>query len=161
MLDDPAGYASYDQYSPSYPSPTAAQQQYGAPAQYGYQQQQPVAAPSAAAHPQQPQYAHFASPSTSPDYSSKPSHQDFGSQAGRYATYNDHTGQTPMGQAYAARENPVPGAGTKKKKLFSLEFVSSKWSRAFFFLVCLQAVLCLAFEAYVLQPHPGVFPLNA
>ena len=54
-----------------------------------------------------------------------------------------------MGQAYAARENPVPAAGGKKRKLFSLEFVSSKWSRAFFFLVCLQAILCLAFEAYV------------
>lgn len=58
-----------------------------------------------------------------------------------------------MGQAYAARENPVPGGGgVKKKKIFSLEFVSSKWSRAFFFLVCLQAIMCLAFEAYVLNP---------
>lgn len=60
-----------------------------------------------------------------------------------------------MGQAYAARENPVatgPGGGTKFRNLFSLEFVSSKWPRIFFGLVSLQAILCLAFEAYVSNP---------
>lgn len=55
-----------------------------------------------------------------------------------------------MSQAYAAREDPAAaaaGAGRKRKKLLSLEFISTKWPRVFFGLVSLQAVLCLAFEA--------------
>lgn len=66
-----------------------------------------------------------------------------------------------MGQAYAARENPVPtgpGGGINWKSLFSLEFVSTKWPRIFFGLVSLQAILCLVFEAFV-HPHP--IPLRA
>lgn len=55
-----------------------------------------------------------------------------------------------MNQAYAAREDPAaapPGSGSKRKKLLSLEFISTKWPRVFFGLVSLQAILCLAFEA--------------
>lgn len=63
-----------------------------------------------------------------------------------------------MNQAYAARENPVPGPGAKKRKLFSLEFISTKWPRVFFGVVMLQAILCLAFEAYVQFHHHPLPP---
>ena len=33
-----------------------------------------------------------------------------------------------------------------KPKLFSSEFLSNTWAKAFFFVVVLQAVICVAFE---------------
>ncbi|KAK4462065.1 hypothetical protein QBC42DRAFT_176900 [Cladorrhinum samala] len=36
-----------------------------------------------------------------------------------------------------------------KPKLFSSEFLSNTWAKAFFFVVVLQAVICVAFELYV------------
>ncbi|KAK4204021.1 hypothetical protein QBC40DRAFT_8652 [Triangularia verruculosa] len=41
------------------------------------------------------------------------------------------------------------GPARPKQKLFSSEFLSNTWAKLFFFVVCLQAVICVAFESYV------------
>lgn len=159
LLDDP-GFANFDHFAPSYAQPSQYAHQPIDPEPLPQQPQyarlgSPEPPPPSALPPQQPQYAHFASPA-SPDYSSKPSSPP--AQGGRYQTYNDF-GQTPMSQAYAAREDPAAAAAaggrSKRKKLLSLEFISSKWPRVFFGLVSAQAVICLAFEAYVHPSCPG------
>ncbi|KAK4129641.1 hypothetical protein N657DRAFT_630488 [Parathielavia appendiculata] len=44
---------------------------------------------------------------------------------------------------------PVSSGHTKKQPLFSSEFLASKWAKLFFLVVGLQALVCMAFEAYV------------
>jgi hypothetical protein len=42
----------------------------------------------------------------------------------------------------------APGsAAPTKKKLFSSEFLDSKWAKLFFLVVALQAVACVTFES--------------
>ncbi|KAK0664593.1 hypothetical protein QBC41DRAFT_17607 [Cercophora samala] len=41
------------------------------------------------------------------------------------------------------------GPARPKQKLFSTDFLSNTWSKLFFFVVGLQAVICVAFECYV------------
>jgi hypothetical protein len=42
----------------------------------------------------------------------------------------------------------APGsAAPAKKKLFSSEFLDSKWAKLFFLTVSLQAVICVTFES--------------
>jgi hypothetical protein len=41
----------------------------------------------------------------------------------------------------------APSSGPTKKRLFSSEFLASKWAKLFFLIVALQAVACVAFEA--------------
>ncbi|KAH6651170.1 hypothetical protein F5144DRAFT_77723 [Chaetomium tenue] len=43
----------------------------------------------------------------------------------------------------------VPPSSGRKKALFSLEFLASKWAKLFFLTVLLQALACVAFESYV------------
>ncbi|KAK4155570.1 hypothetical protein C8A00DRAFT_41844 [Chaetomidium leptoderma] len=40
-------------------------------------------------------------------------------------------------------------SGQSKEKLFSSEFLASKWAKLFFLVVGLQALICVAFESYV------------
>ncbi|KEZ45963.1 Uncharacterized protein SAPIO_CDS1355 [Scedosporium apiospermum] len=96
-------------------------------------------------YPQQPQYAHYP---PAPQTYSPPPQQELGSQASRYQTYNDFN-QSQYNQTYSRDGQASAGAGSKRAKLFSLEFVSTKWPRIFMLVVSLQAILCLAFEAYV------------
>jgi len=103
-------------------------------------------------YPQQPQYAHYP---PAPQTYSPPPQQELGSQASRYQTYNDFN-QSQYNQTYSRDGQASAGAGSKRAKLFSLEFVSTKWPRIFMLVVSLQAILCLAFEAYVLSPFPFI-----
>ncbi|KAL2171163.1 hypothetical protein VTG60DRAFT_3678 [Thermothelomyces hinnuleus] len=43
----------------------------------------------------------------------------------------------------------VPPSSARKTRLFSSEFLASKWAKLFFFIVGLQALICVAFESYV------------
>ncbi|SPO02393.1 uncharacterized protein DNG_05066 [Cephalotrichum gorgonifer] len=103
--------------------------------------------------PHQPPYPEFSSPPLS-DYGSKPSHQEqtFVPQPSRYHTYNDYN-QSSQPQGLSARDIPSSAHGGaaagRSRGLFNLDFVSTKWAAIFFGVVSLQAVLCLAFEAYV------------
>ncbi|KAL2165564.1 hypothetical protein VTH06DRAFT_866 [Thermothelomyces fergusii] len=43
----------------------------------------------------------------------------------------------------------VPPGSARKTRLLSSEFLSSRWAKLFFFIVGLQALICVAFESYV------------
>lgn len=92
------------------------------------------------------EYGQYPPPSQS--YSPPPQQELGGGQSSRYQTYNDYN-TAQFNQAYSRDGQVSNGGGTKKSKLFSLEFVSTKWPRIFMLIVSLQAILCLAFEAYV------------
>lgn len=53
------------------------------------------------------------------------------------------------------RDNPIMSSGApassggSKQKLFSSDFLASKWAKLFFAVVGLQALICVAFESYV------------
>lgn len=92
---------------------------------------------------QQSEYGQYLPPSQT--YTPPP--QDAGGQSSRYPTYNYD--QTQFDQSYSREAQGTNGGGVKKAKLWSLEFMSSKWPRLFMLVVGIQAVLCLTFEAYV------------
>jgi hypothetical protein len=42
---------------------------------------------------------------------------------------------------------PAASSGGSKQKLFSSDFLASKWAKLFFLVVGLQALICVAFES--------------
>ncbi|CAI4218536.1 unnamed protein product [Parascedosporium putredinis] len=73
--------------------------------------------------------------------------QSYQQQSDQYQTYNYD--QSQFDQSYSREAQGTNGGGVKKAKLWSLEFMSSKWPRLFMLVVGIQAILCLTFEAYV------------
>lgn len=52
--------------------------------------------------------------------------------------YRDSTAMAAVG---------IPPSSGRKTRLFSSEFLASKWAKLFFFIVGLQALVCVAFES--------------
>lgn len=58
-------------------------------------------------------------------------------------TYSD----VPYRDNAMMASSPPVSSGRTKQKLFSTEFLASKWAKLFFLVVGLQALLCVAFES--------------
>jgi len=67
--------------------------------------------------------------------------QEFGTQFNQSGYGQQTYGGSREGQ------DSSQGAGGKKKSIFNLDFVNSKWPRLFFLIVLLQAILAITFEA--------------